>query len=122
MIEIEDMNELMSEPSVEKWIAATQHIGESTDEVNARLGLLADFFTHIDKRPDELVAYCFLRKKDTGERFVSTQRRKDVNEQIELFVASQGWSSKLEVVNGNRIRSFLTHNGIPMGNRVWTGG
>ncbi len=112
----------MSEPSVEKWIAATQHIGESADELNARIGLLGDFFTYIDKRPDEWVAYCFLRKKDTGERFVSTQRRKDVNEQIELFAAAQGWTGKLEVVNGNRIRSFLIHNGIPMGNRVWTGG
>jgi hypothetical protein len=27
------------------------------------------------KAPDELVAFCYLRKRETGERFVSVQRR-----------------------------------------------
>jgi len=115
------MSELMSESSVKKWIDATKYPGEPAGDVDSRVQLLADFFKHLKKSPNELIACCFLRKKGTGDRFVSTRRRKDVNEQIDSFVALQGWSDKQEVMNGNRIRSFLTHNGVPMGNKVWTG-
>jgi len=64
----------------------------------------------------------FLRKKDTGDRFVSTKRRTEINEQIETHVVERGWIGKEAVANANIIRSFLIHNGIPIGGRTWIGG
>lgn len=37
-----------------------------------------------------LVAFCFLRKRDTGERFVSVARRAPLAEKPRAFVAAQG--------------------------------
>jgi hypothetical protein len=108
--------------SVQRWVAGTTYDEEHPDRLRQRLDVLRGFLASIDTEPDSLVAFCFLRKKDTGERFVSTKRRGVVNEQIDLYVQAQGWTGKAAVANGNIVRSFLIHNGIPIGGKAWTGG
>jgi hypothetical protein len=108
--------------SVQRWVAGTTYDEEHSDRLRQRLDVLRGFLASIDTEPDSLVAFCFLRKKDTGERFVSTKRRGVVNEQIDSYVQAQGWTGKAAVANGNIVRSFLIHNGIPIGGKAWTGG
>lgn len=117
----QDNQAVRDAPSVQLWLARTS-IGEPPDAAKRRLTVLAGFLDMIDKPADQLVSFCFLRKKDTGDRFVSVKRRTIVNEQIEKYVTQQGWTGKEAVANGNVVRSFLIHNGIPIGSRTWTGG
>ena len=74
-----------------------------------------------DKQPDELVAFCVLRKKATGERFLSVKRREAINGWLDEFTGEQGWTGKQAVVNANVVRSFLIHNGVLIQGRVWRG-
>ncbi|MFN8203102.1 MAG: hypothetical protein U0S48_11080 [Solirubrobacteraceae bacterium] len=59
-----------------------------------------------------------MRKKDTGQRFLSVKRRVQMNEWIDEYVAQQGWEGKDAVVNANVIRGFLIHNGVAIGGNV----
>ena len=68
-----------------------------------------------------LVAFCILRKKATGERFLSVKRREAINNWLDEFTAEQGWTGKQAVVNANVVRSFLIHNGVLIQGRVWRG-
>jgi hypothetical protein len=119
---VQDHESLRTATSVELWIENTTYEGEPAEVLARRLGVLAEFLDVIGKDADGLVAFCFLRKKDTGELFVSTKRRTEVNEQIEKYVIAQGWTGKPAVANANMVRSFLIHNGIPIGGKTWTGG
>jgi hypothetical protein len=106
--------------TVGQWLARTGHDTQPA-EVQARyLDVLAKFVEHDGKDPDELVAFCFLRKRDTGTRFVSTKRRVAVNESLDAFVAAQGWEGKEAVANANIVRSFLIHNGVFIQGKAWT--
>jgi len=109
-------------PTVLRWLERTTQDGETAASRDHRLDVLARFTDFTGKQPDEIVEFCFLRKRATGDRFVSTERRRIVNEQIQAFVEDQGWKLKEAVVNGNIVRSFLIHNGVPIGTKVWTGG
>jgi len=105
--------------TVERWFDSAKHPPETQE----RYGEILDAFcAKVHKTPDELVAFCFLRKKDTGERFVSVKRRRTVNEWIDEFVAEQGWEGKEAVVNANVIRGFLIHNAVLIQGPVWRGG
>ena len=61
-----------------------------------------------------LVAFCFLRRKATGERFGSVKRREAVTEQLTAFRDARGLSGG----EGKRlvadVMSFLIHNGVMM--------
>ena len=70
---------------------------------------------------DESVAFCILRKKETGERFLSVKRRETVNNWLDEFAAEQGWAGKQAVTNANVVRSFLIHNGVFIQGPVWRG-
>jgi len=106
--------------TVGQWLNRSGHDTQPA-EVQARyLDVLAKFVDHDGKDPDELVAYCFLRKRDTGLRFVSSKRRVAVNESIDAFVTAQGWVGKEAVANANVIRSFLIHNGVFIQGKAWT--
>ena len=107
--------------SVQLWLARTS-LGEPPAATERRVVLLAGFLQAAERTADELVAFCFLRKRDSGDRFVSAKRRTAVNDDIEKYATQQGWTGKDAVANGNVIRSFLIHNGIPIGSRTWTGG
>ncbi len=55
--------DLRSAESVRHWFASTGH-DQSTPESQERvLRILADFCTYVGKPPDELVGFCFLRKR-----------------------------------------------------------
>ena len=86
-----------------------------------KLRILAAFCAKVDKEPDELVAFCILRKKETGERFLSVKRRETINDWLKEFAAEQGWTGKQAVVNANVVRSFLIHNGVLIQGPVWRG-
>jgi hypothetical protein len=113
---------LAGSTAVRRWLANTTDSSDPEELISRRLDVLAGFFKAAGKEPDELVEWCFLRKRDSGDRFVSTKRRAALNEQIEQYVLDCGWSGKDAVANGNLVRSFLIHNGVPIGGRTWTGG
>ena len=100
--------------AVAKWGAGlrTQWGGDPLAEEPEKLDALEAFCAHAGKDPDALVAYCFLRKKATGERFASEKRRAALLEQIREYVVEQG----LTGIPGRRwqsaILSFLIHNGV----------
>jgi hypothetical protein len=107
--------------SVEKWARATGQDAQPPETRAHHLKVLAGFTEFSGKTPDELADYCFLRKKDTGVRFVSTQRRIAVNKTIDEYVEAQGWVDKEAVVNANIVRSFLIHNGVFIQGKLWRG-
>jgi hypothetical protein len=104
--------------TVDRWIASAGHDGDKRERY---LGILADFCAYVGKSPDELVAFCFLRKTATGERFDSVKRRITVNQWIDAFVLEQGWTGKEAVANANVVRSFLIHNAVLIQGAVWRG-
>jgi hypothetical protein len=110
-----------SQASVGQWAASAGHRSDPAEIREERLRILADFCAKVGKEPDELVAFCILRKKSTGERFLSVKRRETVNSWLDEFAAEQGWTGKQAVVNANVIRSFLIHNGVLIQGNVWRG-
>jgi hypothetical protein len=116
------LQELRAHDRVKAWFAGAHHDEQPDAQQDRYLEILAGFLSHVDHTPDELVAFCFLRKKDTGERFLSQKRRVEVNEWIAGHVDARGWVAKEAVANANVIRSFLVHNGVLIQGKVWTGG
>jgi hypothetical protein len=110
-----------SEGSVKQWAAGAGFERDPAEACEGKLRILADFCAKVGKQPDELVAFCILRKKATGERFLSVKRREAVNDWLDEFVAERGWRGKEAVVNANVVRSFLIHNGVFIQGRVWRG-
>jgi hypothetical protein len=112
---------LESHASVKQWAASAGHHHDPPEVREQKLRILAAFCAKVDKEPDELVAFCVLRKKETGERFLSVKRRETINGWLEEFAAEQGWAGKQAVVNANVVRSFLIHNGVLIQGPVWRG-
>lgn len=110
-----------SQASVKQWMAGSALAQDPAEVRGQKLRILADFCAKVDKSPDELVAFCILRKKATGERFLSVKRREAINGWLDEFTAEQGWTGKQAVVNANVVRSFLIHNGVLIQGRVWRG-
>lgn len=121
MTVVDDMRAQLGSVTVQRWIAGTTYDGEEPERLSRRLDVLFGFLASVDKAPDDMVAFCFLRKRETGERFVSTKRRAVVNEQIESYVRERGWTGKDAVANANVVRSFLIHNAVPIQGKAWTG-
>jgi len=107
---------------VRRWFSSAGHDRRPPEMQEHYLDVLDGFCRHTGKSPDELVAFCFLRRRATGERFVSVKRRVTVNEWIDVFVSEQGWTGKDAVVTANIVRGFLIHNGVLIQGKVWTGG
>jgi hypothetical protein len=110
-----------SHASVKQWAARADHHHDPPEVRDQKLQILAAFCDKVDKEPDELVAFCILRKKATGDRFLSVKRREAINDWLEEFAAEQGWAGKQAVVNANVVRSFLIHNGVLIQGPVWRG-
>ncbi len=88
--------------------------GEPLAEEPERLQVLGDFCAFAGQSPDELVAYCFLRKRDTGERFASAVRRNEVAARLRGFVESRGASGIAARRLVADVLSFFIHNGVMM--------
>jgi hypothetical protein len=112
---------IQSQASVKQWAAGAGFDHDPAEVREDKLRILADFCAKAGKQPDELVAFCILRKKATGERFLSVKRREEINNWLDEFAAEQGWTGKQAVVNANVVRSFLIHNGVLIQGRVWRG-
>lgn len=86
--------------------------GDPLAEEPEKLESLASFCELIGKDPDELLAFCFLRKKDTGERFGSVKRRDQVLEQLRGFREKCGGDAAEVRRRVNDVLSFLIHGGV----------
>jgi hypothetical protein len=114
--------ELKQHARVRTWFAGAHHDElPETDQVRY-LEALDGFLTGVGKHPDEMVAFCYLKKRATGERFLSRQRRVEVNEMIDAWVQTNDWIGKDAVRMANVIRGFLIHNGVLIQGRAWTRG
>jgi hypothetical protein len=108
--------------AVRHWFASARHDADPPEMQDKLLAVLGDFCGHVGKTPEELVAGCFLRKKATGDKFVSAKARVAMNASIAEFVAKKQWEGRESVVNANIIRGFLIHNGVMIQGGAWTGG
>jgi hypothetical protein len=113
--------DIESQGSVKQWMAGAGLDHDPAEARERKLAILADFCARVGKQPDELVAFCILRKKATGERFLSVKRRGAVNDWLDEFAAEQGWTGKEAVVNASVVRGFLIHNGVFIQGQVWRG-
>jgi hypothetical protein len=110
-----------SQASVKQWAAGAGFDHGPAGDREQKFQILTGFCAKVGKQPDELVAFCILRKKASGERFLSVKRREEINNWLDEFTAEQGWTGKQAVVNANVVRSFLIHNGVLIQGRVWRG-
>lgn len=100
--------------SVENWRQRLQEqwgddpLGEDPDKLEA----LAGFCASIDKDPDELLDFCFLRKKATGDRFGSARRREQVAEWLRQWRDASGKTGIEARKLTNDVLSFLIHGGV----------
>lgn len=85
--------------------------GDPFAEDPAKLEVLAAFCDFIGKDPDALVAFCFLRKRATGERFASKQRRDELLPKLKEFEAAGGRGVEARR-RRSHVVSFLSHNGV----------
>ncbi len=86
--------------------------GDPLAEDPDKLETLDAFCQAVGKDPDQLVAFCFLRRKTTGERFTSRQRREEVVSKLGEFVAASGLRGTAARRLKSNVVSFLTHNGV----------
>jgi hypothetical protein len=100
--------------SVKRWGEGLrkQWGGDPLAEEPVKLETLAAFCEFIDKQPDELVAFCFLRRRETGERFGSVKRREEVAGQLRSFRDDRGLSGLPGRRLTSDVLSFLIHNGV----------
>lgn len=111
-------NSMLTQPieryeTVANWATALrrQWGGDPLAEDPAKLQTLAAFCAFVDQDPDALVAFCFLRKRATGERFASKQRREELLQKLKAFenAAGRGVEARRR---RSHVVSFLSHNGV----------
>lgn len=102
--------------SVASWRAGLQEQwgGDPLAEDPHRLESLAGFCAYTGLDPDALVAFCFLRKRETKERFVSVARRGELAARLAAWVAERGLPARESRQLSADVLSFLIHNGVMM--------
>jgi len=100
--------------SVAEWAQrlTDQWGGDPLAEDPEKLVSLAAFCEFVEMNPDELLAYCFLRKKATGERFGSQKRRDEIAARLRAFRAASGLTGAAARKRVNDVLSFLIHGGV----------
>ena len=83
-------------------------LGEDPD----KLAALSAFCDFVDKDPDRLLAFCFLRKKATGVRFGSAKRREQVAGWLRDWRTESGVNGVAARKLTNDVLSFLIHGGV----------
>jgi hypothetical protein len=86
--------------------------GDPLAEDAEKLQSLEDFCALVGQDPDQLVDFCFLRRKETGERFTSQKRREEIRHHLKEFEAMSGLSGREARRRPNNVVSFLSHNGV----------
>ena len=102
--------------SVGTWASGlkAQWGGDPLTEEPEKLETLAAFCQFDGRDPDELLAFCFLRRKETGVRFASVKRREAVAGQLRAFRTASGLSGTEARRLTSNLLSFFIHNGIQM--------
>jgi hypothetical protein len=89
--------------------------GDPLAEEPEKLRALGEFCESVGMDPDQLVAFCFLRRRATGERFASVKRREQVAAKLRELRDARGLAG---TTAGRRlvadVLSFLIHNGVLM--------
>lgn len=100
--------------SVRAWDQAlAEHWGgDPLTEDPSRLDALLAFCEYFGKNPDELLQYCFLRRKATGEKFPSKKRREEITAKVAEFTVVNKLTGVEARRQRNHIFSFLSHNGV----------
>jgi hypothetical protein len=100
--------------SVAQWRKglAAQWGGDPLAEDPEKLEILASFCEFTGQDPDQLVAFCFLRKKDSGARFGSAVRQKEMAGKIRAWKETLGLPPRQAQGRQNQVLSFLIHNGV----------
>ncbi len=100
--------------SVSRWNEALINHwgGNPLAEDPARLEALVEFCKFIEKDPDELLGFCFLRRRVTGEKFSSMKRRETVVAKVGEYVISTGLKGIEARRQRSHVFSFLSHNGV----------
>ena len=88
--------------------------GDPLAEEPEKLAGLAAFCEFDGRDPDELLAFCFLRKKETGVRFASVKRREAMAERLREYRVASGSSGTAARRLTSTLLSFFIHNGIQM--------
>ena len=88
--------------------------GDPIAEDPAKLESLVGFCEFAEMDPDELVAFCFLRKRDTGVRFASAARRRELGAKLREHRSARGLSGMPARKLVSDVLSFLIHNGVMM--------
>jgi hypothetical protein len=86
--------------------------GDPLKEDPDKLSALEAFCDLVGQDPDQIVAFCFLRRRETGERFASKKRREELREKLKQFEALSGLSGREARRRPNQVVSFLSHNGV----------
>jgi hypothetical protein len=100
--------------SVESWRQRLQEQwgDDPLVEDPGKLEALTDFCLFVDRDPDELLDFCFLRRKATGLRFGSVKRR----EQIATWLREWRDASGKTGIEARRLTSavlsFFIHSGV----------
>lgn len=107
-------NPMTAYVSVEAWKTSLvrQWGGDPLAEDPAKLDTLGAFCAFLGRNPDELVDFCFLRRRETGEKFSSKKRREELVVKVQEFVASKALKGTDARRTANHIYSFLSHNGV----------
>ena len=102
--------------SVEAWRRGLREHwgGDPLAEDPVKLETLAGFCESAGMDPDELVAFCFLRKRDTGERFASAKRRRELGQMLREQRSRLGLRGTPARKLVSDVLSFLIHNGVMM--------
>jgi hypothetical protein len=73
---------------------------------------LERFCEFAGKDPDEILAFCFLRKRATGERFPSVKRREELAALVRAFRDASGLPEREARRLASDVLSFLIHGGV----------
>lgn len=93
---------------IEQW--GDDALAEDPDKLVALKG----FCEYVDKDPDELLAFCFLRRRETGARFGSVKRREQVVEWLREWRNASGKTGVPARKMTNDVLSFFIHGGVLM--------
>ncbi len=86
--------------------------GNPLAEDPEKLESLMAFCRFVDKDPDTLLAFCFLRRRATGARFASAHRREELLGRLMEFEAASGLGGVAARRVRSHVLSFLSHNGV----------
>ena len=86
--------------------------GDPLAEDPAKLSVLVKFCEFSEMDPDALLDFCFLRRRETGEKFPSKKRREEVVAMVAQFCKDSGLKGVEARRQRNHVFSFLSHNGV----------